>query len=58
MMISVLGRLLVAALKDRRGVSALEYGALAVGIVLAVATAAVTLGGKLTTLFTTIGSSL
>ncbi len=57
-MIAVIRQLLLAVLHDRKGVSALEYGALAVGIVLAVATAAVTLGGKLTTLFTTIGSSL
>lgn len=58
MMNSVVVRLLAATLNDRRGVSALEYGALAVGIVLAVATAAVTLGDKLTALFTTIGTSL
>ncbi len=57
-MTSQLCQQLLAVLKDPKGVSALEYGALAVGIVLAVATAAVTLGGKLTTLFTTIGSSL
>lgn len=57
-MFSLLVQQIRAVLKDPKGVSALEYGALAVGVVLAVAAAAVTLGGKLTTLFGTIGSSL
>jgi Flp pilus assembly pilin Flp len=57
-MFSLLVQQVRAVLKDPKGVSALEYGALAVGVVLAVAAAAVTLGGKLTTLFGTIGSSL
>lgn len=51
-------KILFAVLKDRKGVTALEYGVLAAGIVIAVAVAALALGSKLTTLFTTIGSSL
>lgn len=40
----VAGRVLPALLKDRRGVSALEYAMMAVGLVLAVVTAASLLG--------------
>ena len=47
-----------AALKDERGVSALEYAVLAVGIVLAVVAAAASLGGAVSGLFNNIGSSL
>ncbi len=36
---------------DRKGISALEYGVLAVGILGAVSVGAVAVGGKLTTLF-------
>ncbi|MDA8249014.1 MAG: Flp family type IVb pilin [Rhodospirillales bacterium] len=48
----------LAALKDRKGVTALEYGVLAVGIVLVVATAAAALGTKLNTVFGTVGTAL
>jgi len=47
-----------ALLADKRGVSALEYAVLAVGIVLAVVAAAATLGGSVSGLFNQIGSSL
>ena len=43
---------------DRKGVTAMEYGVIAAGIVIAVAAAAVTLGSKITALFTAIGGSL
>jgi Flp pilus assembly pilin Flp len=43
-------------LQDRKGISAMEYTVLAVGIVAAVATAAVTLGGKITIALGTIGT--
>ena len=43
---------------DRKGVTAMEYGVIAAGIVIAVAAAAVTLGAKISTLFTNIGGSL
>ena len=43
---------------DEKGVSALEYAVLAVGIVLAVVAAAASLGGKVSGLFAQIGSSL
>ena len=41
---------------DRRGVTAMEYGVIAAGIVIAVAAA--TLGTKVSTLFSTIGGKL
>lgn len=49
---------LFALLRDRKGVSSLEYAVLAVGIVAAVAAAAVTLGGQVTAVFTKIGADL
>jgi Flp pilus assembly pilin Flp len=49
---------LFALLKDRRGVSAMEYAVLAIGIVVAVAAGAATLGGDFQTTMTTIGGDL
>ena len=43
---------------DRKGVTAMEYGVIAAGIVLVVATAAATLGSDVSALFTSIGSLL
>ena len=43
---------------DREGVTAMEYGVIAAGIVLVVATAASTLGTDISGLFTTIGGQL
>jgi Flp pilus assembly pilin Flp len=43
-------------LQDRKGISAMEYTVLAVGIVAAVAGAAVTLGGDISTALGTIGT--
>ncbi len=43
---------------DRKGVTAMEYGVIAAGIVLVVATAAATLGTKISTLFGAIGGKL
>ena len=51
---SLLARLIV----DRAGVTAMEYGVIAAGIVIAVAAAAVTLGSDVSALFTSIGGSL
>ena len=51
---SLLARLMV----DREGVTAMEYGVIAAGIVLVVATAAATLGTQVSTLFTNIGAQL
>lgn len=51
-------RYVAPVLNDKDGVSSLEYAVLAVGIVLVVAVAATTLGGKVSTIFGTIGSSL
>jgi Flp pilus assembly pilin Flp len=47
-----------AILGEEKGISSLEYAVLAVGIVLVVATAASLLGGKVTDIFNTVGSSL
>ena len=43
---------------DRKGVTAMEYGVIAAGIVIAVAAAAVTLGSKVSALFSSIGAKL
>jgi pilus assembly protein Flp/PilA len=43
---------------DRKGVTAMEYGVIAAGIVIAVAAAAATLGTKVSGLFGAIGGSL
>jgi Flp pilus assembly pilin Flp len=51
-------QLLRATLRDRAGVSSLEYGVLAVGVVAAVATAVGALGGEFTTLFNDIGTAI
>jgi pilus assembly protein Flp/PilA len=50
--------LLERAKVDRKGVTAMEYGVIAAGIVIVVATAAATLGTKVSTLFSTIGAKL
>jgi Flp pilus assembly pilin Flp len=57
-MLSLFNQMVLAVVRDRKGISSLEYGVLAVGIVAVVAAAAVTLGGKLTTVFTNIGNAL
>jgi pilus assembly protein Flp/PilA len=51
---ALLARLMV----DREGVTAMEYGVIAAGIVLVVATAAATLGNNVSALFTSIAGSL
>ena len=43
---------------DRKGVTAMEYGVIAAGIVIAVAAAATTVGNDISALFTSIGGSL
>lgn len=45
-------------LSDRKGISSLEYGVLAVGIVAAVAAGAVTVGNQMTTVFASIVTAL
>jgi Flp pilus assembly pilin Flp len=47
-----------AVAHDRKGVSSLEYGILAVAIVGAVATAALTLATDLTSLFDSVASAI
>ena len=46
------------ALADRKGVTALEYGVIAAGIVLIVAAAVTLLGPQLTTMFAAVGAAL
>jgi Flp pilus assembly pilin Flp len=43
---------------DRKGVTAMEYGVISAGIVIVVATAAVSLGSKVSALFSTFGGKL
>ena len=50
--------LLAHLMVDRKGVTAMEYGVIAAGIVLVVATAAATLGNNVSALFTSIAGSL
>jgi Flp pilus assembly pilin Flp len=57
--IATIAQTKIAQLRDdSRGVTSLEYGVLAVGIVGVVAAAAIALGGHVTTLFTAIGALL
>ena len=51
---ALLARLMV----DREGVTAMEYGVIAAGIVLVVATAAATLGTNVAALFNSIAGKL
>ena len=48
----------LAALKDRKGVTALEYGVLAAGIIAVIATVVFTIGKNLNTMFSTVSTSL
>jgi Flp pilus assembly pilin Flp len=50
--------LLAAMLKDRKGISSLEYAVLAAGILGVLATAVGTVGTQITTIFATIVSEL
>jgi len=50
--------MMTAAMRDRKGVSSLEYVVLAVGIIGAVATGATSLGTALGTAFTTLVADL
>jgi pilus assembly protein Flp/PilA len=50
--------LLAHVTADRKGVTAMEYGVIAAGIVIAVAAAAASLGSNVSALFTSIGGSL
>ncbi len=48
-----------AALKaDRRGVTAIEYGMIAALIAVVIATAVATVGSKLNTTFTSVGTAI
>ena len=47
---------LTSVLADRRGISAMEYTLLAVGVVATVATAATVLGGDISTALGTVGN--
>jgi Flp pilus assembly pilin Flp len=57
-MLTITLQLLRATLRDRAGVSSLEYGVLAVGIVAAVATAVGLLGADFTALFQDVGAAI
>jgi Flp pilus assembly pilin Flp len=49
---------LIAVLRDRRGISAMEYGILAAAIIGVVGTAAATIGSDLGTLLNSVINSL
>ena len=51
---SLLGRLMV----DRKGVTAMEYGVIAAGIIFVVAAAAITLGSSISALYNSFGSKI
>jgi Flp pilus assembly pilin Flp len=55
---SIYGPYVFALLEDRKGISAVEYAVLAVGIVAVVATAAVTLGNAVGGVFSTVTADL
>ena len=55
-MLQIVTSTLKHVLQDRRGISAMEYTVLAVGVVAAVATAATVLGADISTAFNTIGN--
>ena len=57
-MLRFASRLMPMVLRDRRGVSAMEYAALGLGIVVAVATAAAVLGRSASAVFGTITSGV
>jgi len=48
----------IAALNDRKGVTALEYGVLAAGIIAVIAAIIFTLGGQLNTMFNHVSSTI
>ena len=48
----------LAALKDRKGVTALEYGVLAAGIIAVIATVVFTMGKNLNTMFGSVSSAI
>jgi Flp pilus assembly pilin Flp len=56
-MVEMVTSRIMAALVCRKGVTAMEYGVIAAGIVLLVAAAAYTLGGNVQTLFGSIGAA-
>jgi pilus assembly protein Flp/PilA len=43
---------------DRKGVTAMEYGVIAAGIIFVVATAAIALGGDISALYTSFGNKI
>jgi pilus assembly protein Flp/PilA len=49
---------LVGTLKDKRGVTALEYGVLAGGIIAVIAAIIITIGSNLNTMFTSISTKI
>jgi pilus assembly protein Flp/PilA len=57
-MVEMVTSRVMAALACRKGVTAMEYGVIAAGIVLVVATAAAILGPQIAALFGSIGTSL
>ena len=57
-MLSVLKQHVLAVLGDRKGVTALEYGVLAAGIIAVISATIFVIGGNLEKVFTTVNSNL
>ena len=57
-MLTYVTQIALAALKDRKGVTALEYGVLAAGIIAVIATVVFTIGTTLSTMFTNVSTKI
>jgi pilus assembly protein Flp/PilA len=57
-MLEVIRNTLEVLKQDRRGVTALEYGLIAAGIVVAISAVVLGLGTKLNTMFTSVGTAI
>ncbi len=57
-MLTLIKQHVLAVIKDRKGVTALEYGVLAAGIIAVIAAIIFTIGTNLSTIFTDVDSKL
>lgn len=57
-MLTYVTQIALAALKDRKGVTALEYGVLAAGIIAVIAAVVFTIGSNLNTMFTNVSNKI
>ena len=57
-MLTYVTQIALAALKDRKGVTALEYGVLAAGIIAVIAAVVFTIGSNLNSMFGTVSTKI